>query len=32
MQGRPYDVDLLVPEEFATGDPDDLVAGLVSGG
>jgi NAD(P)H-dependent flavin oxidoreductase YrpB (nitropropane dioxygenase family) len=26
--GRPYGVDLLVPEKFAAGDPDDLVASL----
>jgi len=26
--GRPYGVDLLVPEKFAPGDPDDLVASL----
>ena len=28
VDGRPYGVDLLVPEKFATGDPDDLVASL----
>src|SRR5689334_17054733 len=26
--GRPYGVDLLVPEKFAVSDPDDLVASL----
>ena len=26
--GRPYGVDLLVPEKFAAGDPDNLVASL----
>ena len=26
--GKPYGVDLLVPEKFATGDPGDLVASL----
>ena len=26
--GKPYGVDLLVPEKFATGDPDNLVASL----
>jgi NAD(P)H-dependent flavin oxidoreductase YrpB (nitropropane dioxygenase family) len=26
--GRPYGVDLLVPEKFASGDPDNLVASL----
>jgi NAD(P)H-dependent flavin oxidoreductase YrpB (nitropropane dioxygenase family) len=26
--GRPYGVDLLVPEKFAAGDPDDLIASL----
>ncbi|GIE98592.1 NAD(P)H-dependent flavin oxidoreductase [Paractinoplanes rishiriensis] len=26
--GRPYGVDLLVPEKFAPGDPDDLIASL----
>jgi NAD(P)H-dependent flavin oxidoreductase YrpB (nitropropane dioxygenase family) len=26
--GKPYGVDLLVPEKFAAGDPDDLVASL----
>jgi NAD(P)H-dependent flavin oxidoreductase YrpB (nitropropane dioxygenase family) len=26
--GRPYGVDLLVPERFAPGDPDDLIASL----
>jgi NAD(P)H-dependent flavin oxidoreductase YrpB (nitropropane dioxygenase family) len=26
--GRPYGVDLLVPEKFAPGDPADLVASL----
>jgi NAD(P)H-dependent flavin oxidoreductase YrpB (nitropropane dioxygenase family) len=26
--GRPYGIDLLVPEKFADGDPDDLVASL----
>ncbi|GAA4834573.1 nitronate monooxygenase family protein [Actinomycetospora corticicola] len=28
VQGRPYGVDLLVPEKFAVGDPDQLVASL----
>ena len=28
VDGKPYGVDLLVPEKFATGDPDDLVASL----
>jgi NAD(P)H-dependent flavin oxidoreductase YrpB (nitropropane dioxygenase family)/succinyl-CoA synthetase alpha subunit len=27
-RGKPYGVDLLVPEKFATGDPGDLVASL----
>ncbi len=27
-EGRPYGVDLLVPEKFATGDPGNLVASL----
>ena len=26
--GKPYGVDLLVPEKFAPGDPDNLVASL----
>src|SRR5580698_8447756 len=26
--GRPYGIDLLVPEKFADGDPDNLVASL----
>ena len=26
--GKPYGVDLLVPEKFAAGDPDDIVAKL----
>src|SRR5215472_18722608 len=26
--GRPYGVDLLVPEKFAAGDPDNLIASL----
>jgi NAD(P)H-dependent flavin oxidoreductase YrpB (nitropropane dioxygenase family) len=26
--GKPYGVDLLVPEKFAAGDPDDLIASL----
>jgi NAD(P)H-dependent flavin oxidoreductase YrpB (nitropropane dioxygenase family) len=26
--GKPYGVDLLVPEKFAVGDPDDLIASL----
>jgi NAD(P)H-dependent flavin oxidoreductase YrpB (nitropropane dioxygenase family) len=28
VDGRPYGVDLLVPEKFATGDPGNLVASL----
>ncbi|WP_433802343.1 nitronate monooxygenase [Actinomycetospora sp. CA-084318] len=28
VDGRPYGVDLLVPEKFAVGDPDQLVASL----
>ena len=28
VDGRPYGVDLLVPEKFADGDPDNLVASL----
>ncbi|MEJ2867004.1 nitronate monooxygenase [Actinomycetospora sp. OC33-EN08] len=28
VDGRPYGVDLLVPEKFAASDPDDLVASL----
>ena len=28
VNGRPYGVDLLVPEKFADGDPDNLVASL----
>jgi NAD(P)H-dependent flavin oxidoreductase YrpB (nitropropane dioxygenase family) len=28
VEGRPYGVDLLVPEKFAKGDPGDLVASL----
>jgi len=28
VDGRPYGVDLLVPEKFAVGDPDNLVASL----
>jgi NAD(P)H-dependent flavin oxidoreductase YrpB (nitropropane dioxygenase family) len=28
VDGRPYGVDLLVPERFAAGDPDDIVASL----
>ena len=28
VDGRPYGVDLLVPEKFAAGDPDNLVASL----
>lgn len=28
VDGRPYGVDLLVPEKFTAGDPDDLVASL----
>jgi len=28
VDGKPYGVDLLVPEKFATGDPDNLVASL----
>ena len=28
MGGKPYGVDLLVPEKFADGDPDNLVASL----
>ena len=28
VQGKPYGVDLLVPEKFAAGDPNDLIASL----
>lgn len=28
IDGRPYGVDLLVPEKFVTGDPDNLIASL----
>jgi NAD(P)H-dependent flavin oxidoreductase YrpB (nitropropane dioxygenase family) len=28
VAGKPYGVDLLVPEKFAVGDPDDLIASL----
>jgi NAD(P)H-dependent flavin oxidoreductase YrpB (nitropropane dioxygenase family) len=28
VSGKPYGVDLLVPEKFAEGDPDDLIASL----
>jgi NAD(P)H-dependent flavin oxidoreductase YrpB (nitropropane dioxygenase family) len=28
VDGKPYGVDLLVPEKFVAGDPDDLVASL----
>jgi NAD(P)H-dependent flavin oxidoreductase YrpB (nitropropane dioxygenase family) len=28
VDGRPYGVDLLVPEKFAEGDPDNLIASL----
>jgi NAD(P)H-dependent flavin oxidoreductase YrpB (nitropropane dioxygenase family) len=28
VDGRPYGIDLLVPERFAAGDPDDIVASL----
>ncbi|MDQ0382780.1 nitronate monooxygenase [Amycolatopsis thermophila] len=28
VEGKPYGVDLLVPEKFATGDPDNLIASL----
>ncbi|MGV0643961.1 nitronate monooxygenase [Mycolicibacterium sp. XJ2546] len=30
VNGRPYGVDLLVPEKVAVGDPDDLIASLRS--
>lgn len=30
VDGRPYGVDLLVPEKVAVGDPDDLIASLRS--
>jgi NAD(P)H-dependent flavin oxidoreductase YrpB (nitropropane dioxygenase family) len=30
VDGRPYGVDLLVPEKFATGDPGNLVESLLA--